>query len=302
MGSGEGAMAEIGFIGLGNMGLPMALNLIKAGHVVGGIDLNAQALEKLVADGGRAAAGIAPLTAASEIVITMLPAGKEVREVYLGADGIVAKARSGTLLVDSSTIDVESARAVAQAARAKNLSMLDAPVSGGVAGAQAATLTFMVGGPEDAFARAQPILSAMGKNVVHAGGAGAGQAAKICNNMILGASMIAVCEAFVLAEALGLDAQRLFDIASKSSGQCWSLTSYCPVPGPVPASPANRDYQPGFTAAMMLKDLRLAQEAARASGIETQIGGQAAELYRLYVEQGGGAADFSGIIRFLRKN
>jgi 3-hydroxyisobutyrate dehydrogenase len=180
--------------------------------------------------------------------------------------------------------------------------MLDAPVSGGVAGAQAATLTFMVGGPEDAFARAQPILSAMGKNVVHAGGAGAGQAAKICNNMILGASMIAVCEAFVLAEALGLDAQRLFDIASKSSGQCWSLTSYCPVPGPVPASPANRDYQPGFTAAMMLKDLRLAQEAARASGIETQIGGQAAELYRLYVEQGGGAADFSGIIRFLRKN
>jgi 3-hydroxyisobutyrate dehydrogenase len=293
-------MARIGFIGLGNMGLPMALNLIKAGHEVAGYDVVPQGVEKLTAGGGRAGKGAAELAAESEIVITMLPAGKDVRAVYLGDGGIIAKAKAGTLLIDSSTIDVESARAVAEAAEKKGLPMVDAPVSGGVGGAQAGTLTFMVGGPEAAFAKAQPVLAAMGKNIVHAGGAGAGQAAKICNNMILGISMIAVSEAFVLAEKLGLDAQKLFDISSKASGQCWSLTSYCPVPGPVPTSPANRDYQAGFTAAMMLKDLKLAQDAARASGVTTPLGAEAAAIYGLYVGQGEAGRDFSGIIRFLR--
>jgi 3-hydroxyisobutyrate dehydrogenase len=230
----------------------------------------------------------------------MLPSGKEVREVYLGNDGVLASAEPGTLLIDCSTIDVETARAVAAAAENAGLAMLDAPVSGGVAGAEAATLTFMVGGDASAFERAQPVFAAMGKTVVHAGGAGNGQAAKLCNNLVLGASMIAVSEAFVLAERLGLDAQKLFDIASKSSGQCWSLTSYCPVPGPVPTSPANRDYQPGFTATMMLKDLRLAQSAARAAGAIAPIGAGAAAIYERFVEEGGGAVDFSGIIRFLR--
>ena len=293
-------MARIGFIGLGNMGLPMALNLIKAGHQVTGFDLSPQGLEKLNAGGGKSAKDAPTLAAESEVVITMLPAGKHVRDVYLGSDGIIAKAKPGTLLIDSSTIDVDSARTVAAAAADKGLPMLDAPVSGGVGGAQAGTLTFMVGGPESAFAEAEPLLSVMGKNVVHAGAAGAGQAAKICNNMILGISMIAVSEAFVLAEKLGLDKQKLFDIASKSSGQCWSLTTYCPVPGPVPTSPANRDYQAGFTAAMMLKDLKLAQDAANASGVTTPLGAEAASLYGLYVGQGEGGRDFSGIVQYLR--
>lgn len=293
-------MARIGFIGLGNMGVPMALNLIKAGHDVSGFDVFPQGIEKLKAGGGKPGKDMQSLAADSEVVITMLPSGKEVRDVYLGDEGIIAKAKPGTLLIDSSTIDVESARDVAAAADAKGLAMLDAPVSGGVGGAQAGTLTFMVGGPDAAFAKAEPLLSVMGKNVVHAGGAGAGQAAKICNNMILGISMIAVSEAFVLAEKLGLDAQKLFDISSKSSGQCWSLTTYCPVPGPVPTSPANRDYQAGFTAAMMLKDLKLAQDAARGSGATTPLGAEAASLYGLYVGQGEGGRDFSGIVRFLR--
>ena len=293
-------MARIGFVGLGNMGLPMALNLIKAGHQVTGFDVMPQGVDKLKAGGGAGANDIGALAADSEIVITMLPAGKHVRDVYLGADGIIAKAKPGTLLIDSSTIDVDSARAVGAAADAKGLLMLDAPVSGGVGGAQGATLTFMAGGPDAAFAKAEPVLNAMGKTVVHAGAAGAGQAAKICNNMILGISMIGVSEAFVLAEKLGLDAQKLFDISSKSSGQCWSLTTYCPVSGPVPTSTANRDYQAGFTAAMMLKDLRLAQDAARASGVTTPLGADAASLYGLYVGQGEGGRDFSGIIKFLR--
>jgi 3-hydroxyisobutyrate dehydrogenase len=293
-------MARVGFIGLGNMGLPMALNLLKAGHQLEGFDVNGAAVDKLVAGGGTSAGSARIAAAHADVVITMLPAGRQVQEVYLGADGIVANANPGTLLIDSSTIDVESARLVAQAADDTGLSMLDAPVSGGVAGAQAATLTFMVGGSEAAFARGRPILEAMGKTIVHAGGAGNGQAAKICNNMILGISMIAVSEAFVLAEKLGLDAQKLFDIASKSSGQCWSMTSYCPVPGPVPASPANRSYQAGFTAAMMLKDLKLAQDAARAGGAATPLGAEAAALYGLYCGHGHGAEDFSGVIRFLR--
>jgi 3-hydroxyisobutyrate dehydrogenase len=293
-------MARIGFIGLGNMGLPMALNLVKAGHQVEGFDISNAAVDRLVAAGGVGAGSVKGAATRGDVVITMLPAGNEVREVYLGGDGIVVNANPGTLLIDSSTVDVDTARVVALAADAKGLSMLDAPVSGGIAGAHAATLTFMVGGSEAAFVRGRPLMEAMGKSIVHAGASGNGQAAKICNNMILGVSMIAVSEAFVLAEKLGLDAQKLFDISSKSSGQCWSLTSYCPVPGPVPTSPANRDYQAGFTAAMMLKDLKLAQDAARTSAVATPLGAEAAAVYELYCAHGNAARDFSGIIRFLR--
>jgi 3-hydroxyisobutyrate dehydrogenase len=293
-------MARIGFIGLGNMGLPMALNLLKAGHTVTGFDVTRTQAEKLAAAGGKPADSVSGAVAGAEIVISMLPAGKDVRDVYLGGNGVLGAASAGALLVDSSTIDVESARAVASAAKAKNLEMLDAPVSGGVGGAQAGTLTFMVGGSDAAFARAKPVLDAMGKNIVHAGGAGNGQAAKICNNMILGISMIAVSEAFVLAEKLGLDAQKLFDISSKSSGQCWSLTSYCPVPGPVPTAPSNRDYQAGFTAAMMLKDLKLSQEAAKVGGAGTKLGAEATAIYDRFVGTGNASKDFSGIIRFVR--
>ncbi len=294
-------MARIGFIGLGNMGLPMALNLIEAGHQLDGFDLQPAAVDRVIAAGGAAAGTIDAVAAQADIVVTMLPAGQHVRAVYLDTGGVLQNAKAGTLLIDCSTIDVESARTVASAAEAKGLPMIDAPVSGGVAGAQAATLTFMVGGSESAFAQATPLLEAMGKTIVHAGGSGNGQAAKICNNMILGVSMIAVSEAFLLAEKLGLDAQRLFDISSKSSGQCWSMTSYCPVPGPVPTSPANRDYQAGFTAAMMLKDLQLAQDAARGAAVATPMGAGAAAVYERFVQDGDGAGiDFSGIIRFLR--
>ena len=293
-------MAKIGFIGLGNMGLPMAQNLLKAGYAVSGFDLNVDATERLAAAGGTRAQSIRDACEGAEVVITMLPAGEQVREVYFGDGGALAAVAPGTLLIDSSTIDVATARDVAQAAQAKGLAMVDAPVSGGVAGAQAATLTFMVGGPEDAFECARPVLEKMGKTIVHAGGPGTGQAAKICNNMILGASMIVVSEAFLLAEKLGLDAQKLFDISSKSSGQCWSMTSYCPVPGLVPASPANRDYQAGFTAAMMLKDLKLAQAAARTTRATTPLGAGAAAVYERFVDSSDGSVDFSGIIRYLR--
>jgi 3-hydroxyisobutyrate dehydrogenase len=293
-------MARVGFIGLGHMGLPMAQNLLKAGHAVEGVDLNPAALDLLKAAGGGVAETAKIAAARCDVVVTMLPSGKEVREVYLGPAGIIESANAGTLLIDSSTIDVTTAREVAAAAEAKGLFMIDAPVSGGVGGAQAGTLTFMVGGNDRAFERAKSLLEAMGKTIVHAGGPGNGQAAKICNNMILGISMIAVSEAFVLAEKLGLDAQKLFDISSKSSGQCWALTSYCPVPGPVPTSPANRDYQPGFTAAMMLKDLKLAQDAARSTSAKTPLGAGAAAVYEQYVQTGEAGRDFSGIIRFLR--
>jgi 3-hydroxyisobutyrate dehydrogenase len=293
-------MAKIGFVGLGNMGLPMALNLIKAGHQVTGSDVMPKGMEALKAAGGAATNDVAQI-AGCDVVITMLPAGQQVRDVYLGANGLLAKAKQGTLFIDSSTIDVETARLVAAKADESGMKLLDAPVSGGVGGAQAATLTFMVGGRDDAFAQAKPILDQMGKTVVHAGGAGAGQAAKICNNMILGVSMIAVCEAFALAEKLGLDKQKLFDISSKSSGQCWSMTTYCPVPGPVPTSPANRDYAAGFTAAMMLKDLKLSQEAAKQVGAKTPLGAEATALYAQYADSGQAGRDFSGIIQFLRK-
>ncbi len=293
-------MARIGFIGLGNMGLPMAQNLLKAGHQVEGVDLSEAATGKLKAAGGVVIETAKSAAARADVVITMLPAGQHVRDVYLGSGGIIENANAGTLLIDCSTIDVESARAVAAAAEAKGLMMLDAPVSGGVGGATAGTLTFMVGGSERAFVRAESILQQMGKTIVHAGGAGNGQAAKICNNMILGVSMIAVSEAFVLAEKLGLDKQKLFDIASKSSGSCWSMVNYCPVPGPVPTSPANRDYQAGFTAAMMLKDLKLAQDAAKSAGAKTQMGAEAAALYDRYAQSGEAGRDFSGIVNFIR--
>ena len=293
-------MAQIGFIGLGNMGLPMAQNLIKAGHAVCGYDVSAAALDKFSAVGGIAVHSLDVASMGVDLIVTMLPAREQVREVYLGQGGVLASAASGTLLVDCSTVDVETARAVAAAAKVNELDMLDAPVSGGVAGAQAATLTFMVGGDDTAFERAKPVLEAMGKIIVLAGAAGSGQAAKICNNMILGISMIAVCEAFVLAEKLGLDLHKLFEISSQSSGQCWSMTNYCPVPGLVPTSPANRDYQPGFTAAMMLKDLKLAQDAARLTRAVAPLGAGATAVYQRFVEDGGGAVDFSGIIRFLR--
>jgi len=294
-------MSRIGFVGVGNMGGPMVRNLLKGGHVVTVFDLSSQAMARCVTAGATAASAATEAARTAEIVVTMLPAGQHVREVYLGPGGIVAAADKGALLIDSSTIDVESARAVGGAAAAAGFEMIDAPVSGGVAGAEAGTLTFMVGGPDAAFARAKPVLEAMGRTVVHAGPSGSGQAAKICNNMILGISMIAVSEAFVLAEKLGLDRQKLFDIASKASGQCWSLTSYCPVPGPVPASPANRGYAPGFTADMMLKDLKLAQAAARAAHAAAALGAQAAELYARYAAEGQGTKDFSGIIEMIRR-
>ena len=293
-------MSRIGFIGLGNMGLPMAQNLIKAGHQVEGVDLNPASIEKLKASGGTNVEFVKVAAARADVVVTMLPAGKHVREVYLGANGVIENANPGTLLIDCSTIDVETARAVAAAAEARGLMMLDAPVSGGVGGATTGVLTIMVGGSVQAFTRAQSILEKMGKTIVHAGGPGNGQAAKICNNMILGVSMIAVSEAFVLAEKLGLDHQKLFDISSKSSGQCWAMTTYCPVPGPVPTSPANRDYQAGFTADMMLKDLKLAQAAAQTSGAKTPLGENAERIYSSYAASGEGGRDFSGIIRFIR--
>jgi 3-hydroxyisobutyrate dehydrogenase len=295
-------MTQIGFIGLGNMGYPMAQNLIKAGHAVTGFDVDSAAAERLIAVAGKVASAIDVVCSGAEVVITMLPSGKEVREVYLGSGGVLASAPDGALLIDCSTIDVESARAVAAAARVNELRMIDAPVSGGVAGAEAATLTFMVGGSDIAFEKAKPILAAMGKTIVHAGNSGAGQAAKICNNMILGVSMIAVCESFNLAEKLGLDPQKLFDIASQSSGACWAMAKCCPVPGPVPTAPANRDFRPGFTAAMMLKDLRLAQAAAKASGAKAPMVAGAAALYDLFVDQGDATTDFSGIIKLLQSD
>ena len=292
-------MSAIGFIGLGNMGLPMARNLARAGHRLRAFDVVPASVEQAVAAGATGAASGAEAAAGAEVVISMLPEGRHVREVYLGAAGLIAHAEPGALLIDCSTIDVETARAVNQAAAERGFEVLDAPVSGGVAGAEKATLTFMVGGSEAGVARARPVLGQMGKVVVHAGPSGNGQAAKICNNMMLGISMIGVCEAFVLAERLGLAADKLFEVSSQSSGQCWSLTNYCPVPGLVPSSPANRDYRPGFTAAMMAKDLRLAQAAAQAVDAPTPLGAEARQLYALFTNGGHGGLDFSAIIKML---
>jgi len=290
-------MTNIAFIGLGNMGGPMAGNLVKAGHSVKAFDL-AQASKDAAAEMGVGIAGSAKeAVAEAEVVVTMLPAGKHVLAVW--AD-ILPAVKPGTLLIDSSTIDVESARKAHALAAERGCLSLDAPVSGGTGGAKGATLTFMVGGTEDAFGKGEPILAKMGRKIVHCGGAGNGQAAKICNNMILGISMIGVSEAFVLGEKLGLSHQALFDVASTSSGQCWSLTTYCPVPGPVPTSPANNEYKPGFASALMLKDLKLAQEAAQAAGASTPLGAAAAQLFGLHNAWGEGGTDFSGIIHLLR--
>jgi 3-hydroxyisobutyrate dehydrogenase len=292
-------MATIGFLGLGNMGRPMAENLVKAGHRVRGFDFSAAALGAFAAAGGTAVANAADAVADAEIIISMLPAGPHVRAAYLDQGGVLDRAAKGALLIDCSTIDVESAREVAAAASGRGFAAIDAPVSGGTGGAAAGTLTFMVGGAEDAVERARPVLEKMGKTIVHCGGAGTGQAAKICNNMILGITMTAVSEAFVLAEKLGLDAQKLFDVSAKSSGQCWALTSYCPVPGPVPTSPANRGYQPGFSVDMMLKDLKLAQLAAETAGAATPLGAAAATLYQELAGSGAGGKDFSAMFPYL---
>lgn len=290
-------MARIAFIGLGNMGGPMAANLVKSGHQVSGFDLSEVSKAEAATHGVKPAATLAEALLDAQCVITMLPKGEHVLAVWTDLATLLTEE---TLLIDCSTIDVESARKAHALASAIKCPSLDAPVSGGTGGAAAATLTFMVGGSGEAFAAGESILQAMGKKIVHCGAGGAGQAAKICNNMVLGISMIGVCEAFALAEKLGLSHQALFDVASTSSGQCWSLTTYCPVPGPVPTSPANNDYRPGFSAALMLKDLALSQAAARQSGAETPLGKHAAELYAEFEAQGHGGEDFSAIIRMLR--
>ncbi len=295
-------MSKIGFIGVGHMGGPMARNLLRAGHKVAVSDPSAANVAQLTALGATQAADAGTLAADSEIVVSMLPSGKELRAVYLGHNGVVARAKANTVLIDCSTTDVESARAVAKEAAARGLRFIDAPVSGGVAGAEAATLTFMAGGDEGALSAVRPILMAMGKNVVHTGGSGSGQAAKICNNLILGITMIGVSEAFVLGEQLGLAPEKLFAVASTSSGQCWSLTSYCPAPGPVPAAPSNRGYAPGFAAKMMLKDLRLAVDAAEHVKQEVALGELAKRLYERFVQEGHGELDFSAIIQDIRQH
>ena len=290
-------MTTIAFIGLGNMGNPMAANLVKAGHAVQGFDLVPENLKQAGDNGVTVMASATAAVNDAKVVVTMLPAGKHVLSVYAQ---VCEKAAPGTLFIDSSTIDVSCARQALQVAESYGLHRLDAPVSGGVGGAAAGTLTFMCGGADQAFAKARPVLEKMGGKIVHCGDAGNGQAAKICNNMILGISMIGVGEAFALGEKLGLSHQALFDVASTSSGQCWSITSYCPVPGPVPASPANNSYKPGFAAALMLKDLKLAQEAASSVGAATPLGAEAAQLYALFNAMGNEGVDFSGIINFLR--
>ncbi|MBL4537037.1 MAG: 3-hydroxyisobutyrate dehydrogenase [Oceanicaulis sp.] len=292
-------MAVVAFIGLGNMGSGMAANLVKAGHDVRAFDLNADAVAALVDKGATAASDLTHAVTGADAVVTMLPAGPHVRGVYMDEGGVLSLARKDAVLIDCSTIDVDSARAVAEKAAEAGFAFVDAPVSGGVAAAEGGTLTFMVGGPEDAFAKAEPILSNMGKAVIRAGEAGAGQAAKICNNMLLGIHMIGTCEAMNLAIKLGLDPQNFFDIASKASGQNWSLTSYCPVPGPVPTAPSNRDYKPGFAAPMMLKDLNLAMQTSKTAGVNTPMGEKAQTIYDAFVEQGGEEMDFSGVIKWL---
>ena len=290
-------MANVALIGLGNMGAPMAGNLVKAGHTVAGFDLVTANLEGAVKRGVTAATTATAAVKSADVIITMLPAGRHVVDVY---ENVLAEAPKGAVFVDCSTIDVASARKAHDLAAAKGMLSLDCPVSGGVGGAEAATLTLMAGGAKAAFDKAKPVLDAVSKRLVHCGDAGAGQAAKICNNMILGISMIGVAEAFVLAEKLGLSHQALFDVASTSSGQCWALTSYCPVPGPVPTSPANNGYKAGFASALMLKDLKLSQDAAANSGAATPLGAAAAQLYALHNAWGEGNADFSGIINLVR--
>ncbi len=293
-------MATIGFIGLGNMGAPMAANLIKAGHRVIGYDINPASMQQLATVGGGVATSAAEAARGAAFVITMLPAGEHVRDVWLHQGGLIEAVQGEKpLLIDCSTIDVESARAVTAAAEKAGLQMLDAPVSGGTAGAAAGTLTFMVGGSEAAFEHGRPILAAMGRNIFLAGGPGAGQAAKICNNMMLAINMVGVSEGFLLAQKLGLDWDKLHAITSTATSQSWALSNYCPAPGVVPAAPSNRDYAPGFMAALMLKDVKLSQAAAEATGSPTPLAAHALEFYQAVVDAGDGAKDFSVVFRWL---
>jgi 3-hydroxyisobutyrate dehydrogenase len=293
-------MATIGFIGLGNMGGPMAVNLVKAGHTVIGFDLNPAALDALAKAGGRVAKSAADAVAGASVVITMLPAGEHVREVYLNQGGLIDVTKdSGPLLIDCSTIDVESARIVTATAETAGLAMLDAPVSGGTAGAQNGTLTFMVGGTGEAFTRGKAVLEAMGKNIFHAGDAGAGQAVKICNNMMLAINMVGVSEGFLLAQKLGLDWAKLHEICATATANSWALSNYCPAPGPVPSAPSNRDYAPGFAAALMVKDVKLSQAAAEATGSPTPLAAKALSFYQQVVDGGDGGKDFSVVFRWL---
>ena len=293
-------MATVGFIGLGNMGGPMAANLVKAGHTVTGFDLNPAALDALARAGGNVAKSAAEAAAGASVVITMLPAGQHVRDVYLHQGGLIDVTKATKpLLIDCSTIDVDSARTVTATAETAGLAMLDAPVSGGTAGAQNGTLTFMVGGTEEAFTRGKPVLEAMGKNIFHAGGPGAGQAVKICNNMMLAINMVGVAEGFLLAQKLGLDWDKLHQICATATSNSWALSNYCPAPGPVPAAPSNRDYAPGFAAALMVKDVKLSQEAAEATGSPTPLAAKALSFYQQVVDAGDGGKDFSVVFRWL---
>ena len=290
-------MALIAFIGLGNMGGGMCANLCKAGHDVRAFDLSRSAVDKAVEDGAVGAGSVRSAVAGADVVITMLPAGEHVRDVYLGKGGVAESVSGDPLMIDCSTIAVEHAREISEALEARGFTMVDAPVSGGTPAADAGTLTIMVGGSQEGFERAHQILECMGRNIFHAGGPGNGQAAKISNNLLLGISMIGTSEAFNLAERLGLDAQTFFDISSRASGQCWSMTSYCPAPGPVPAAPSNSDYEPGFAVAMMLKDLRLAHEAAADADAVTPLGDQALRIYAQLSEDGHSGLDFSGVMK-----
>ena len=290
---------NIGFVGLGHMGHPMANNLLKAGFKLTVYDVVPQAMQTLVAQGAQAASSLAELAKNSDVIITMLQSGQQVSDVCLAKDGLFQAAKKNILYIDSSSIEITTTRELHKQAEKLGIAMIDAPVSGGVAGAEAATLTLMVGGSEENFSRAKPILEKLGKKIVHAGDAGSGQAAKICNNLILGISMIAVSEGFALGEKLGLDPKKFFEISSNASGQCWSMTSYCPVPGLVEKAPSNNQYKPGFMAKMMLKDLHLGQRAAESVGAAIPLGDEAAELYSLFVNQGHGEMDFSGIINFI---
>jgi len=290
-------MTRIAFIGLGNMGSGMCTNLVNAGYLVRAFDLNPVAIAQAEAAGAEGAASLKDAVTDVDVVISMLPAGKHVLSTYFGDDGVVGYVKTDVLFLDCSTISVEESRTAAEKALAAGILMVDAPVSGGTAAAEAGTLTFMAGGPEAAFEKAKPYLETMGKHIFHAGAAGNGQVAKIANNMLLGISMIGTCEAFNLAEKLGLDAQTFYDIASTASGQCWSMTSYCPAPGPVSSAPSNNNYQPGFAVDMMLKDLNLAGGAAQSAGARTDFGSLAREIYEDLSSQGHGGLDFSGVMR-----
>lgn len=292
-------MAKIGFVGLGHMGLPMALNLIKAGHQVTGYDLQKPAMDYLEECGGIAAGTLKEAGIAQDVIITMLQTGQQVLHVCAGIDGLFSHAKPGTLYIDCSTIDVKTSRDLHQMAKESQLMVVDAPVSGGVAGAAAGSLTFMVGGDEQAFSKAHPVLSDMGQKIIHTGAAGSGQAAKICNNMILGISMVAISEAFTLAEQLDLSPEKLFEVVSSASGQCWAMTKYVPVPGILENVPANNDYKPGFASAMMLKDLLLSQRTAETAEVVTPLGAKTTELYQQFIDQGFGDTDFSGIIKMI---